>query len=159
MSPSKTKSSQPDKKDVFQRKISATLIDYAKPLLDHIDEHTTEEEISIGLMVAITVWNAMVLDRWWTAQDNLNKVRSLLLEKNNPQGTHLIEVLADRKRKYFSEDLRAISDYSVSYKDGHLHVHAEARIDRPVLEALRSGLSLPIPRKSESQTTAIQSIH
>ena len=155
MSPPNRKSPQPDKKAVFQRKISATLIDFAKPLLDHIDEHTTEEEISIGLMVAITVWNAMVLDRWWSGQDNLNKVRSLLLEKNNPQGTHLIEVLADRKRKYFSEDLRTISDYSVSYKDGHLHVHAEARIDRAVLEALRSGLSLPIPRKSKSQTTVM----
>ena len=76
-----------------------------------------------------------------------------MLEKNDPQGTHLIEVLAERKRMYFSNDLRAIADYSVSYKNGDFNVRAEARMDRAVLEALRSGRPLPIPRESSSLIT------
>ena len=97
----KKKSLHSEIKGIVQRKISATLIDFAKPILDHIDEHTTQEDISTGLMVAVTVWNAMVFDKWWKEEENLNKVRSLILKSNDPQGTHLIEVLADRKRKYF----------------------------------------------------------
>jgi hypothetical protein len=102
MKSSKRKSTRSDKHDLFQQKISETLIHFAKPILDHIDEHTTVKDISTGLMVAITVWNAMVMDRWWIGEDNLNKVRSLMLEKNDPQGTHLIEVLAERKKNTFS---------------------------------------------------------
>lgn len=152
MSPSKRKPPPPDIKELFPRKISAVLIDFARPLLDHIDEHTTEADIATALMVAITVWNAVVLDHWWSGQ-RLNKVRSLVLQQNDPQMTHLIEVLADRKQRYFAQDLRAITDYSVSYKEGDLHVHAQARIDQAVLNALQSGLSLPIPRKSKSANT------
>ncbi|MDD5501647.1 MAG: hypothetical protein PHH57_08250, partial [Candidatus Omnitrophica bacterium] len=63
-----------------QRKISETLIDFAKPFLDIVDENTTEQEISAGFIVAITVWNSMVFDQWWSGENCLDKVRSLLLK-------------------------------------------------------------------------------
>ena len=137
-------------KKMFQRKISATLIDFAKPILSLVDENTTEKDISAGFMVAITVWNSMVFDEWFSGERCLDKVRSRILETNDPRKTHLLEILAERKRGYFSHDLRAISHYSFSYKDGNLHLHAEARMDQTVYNALSKGQSLPISRGPSS---------
>jgi hypothetical protein len=144
----KKKPKRIDLKKMFQRKISDTLIDFAKPLLDHVDENTTEEDIKAGFILAITVWNAMVFDQWWSGERCMDKVRSQILEANEPRGTHLIETLAERKRKKFSHDLRAIGNHSFSYKDGNLHLHAEARMDQTIHNALRKGKSLPLKRKS-----------
>ena len=135
---------------MFQRKISETLIDFAKPILELVDENTTEEDISAGFIVAITVWNAMVFDQWWSGERCLDKVRSRILEANDPGRTHLIETLAERKRKYFSHDLRAIGEHSFSYKDGCLHLHAQARMDQAVSHALSTGQALPLHRESSS---------
>jgi hypothetical protein len=137
-------------KKMFKRKISATLIDFAKPILDLVDENTTEKDISAGLMVAITVWNSMIFDEWWAGEKCLDKVRSLVLETNDSRGTHLLEILAERKRKYFSHDLRAVSQHSFTYKDGNLHLHAEARMDQAVYDALSKGQTLPLSRRSSS---------
>jgi hypothetical protein len=137
-----------DTKKMFQRKISATLIDFAKPILDLVDENTTKEDISAGFIVAITVWNSMVFDQWFSGEKCLDKVRSRILETNDPRKTHLLETLAERKRRHFSHDLRAIGHYSFSYKDGNLHLHAEARMDQAVYNALSTGQTLPISRGS-----------
>ena len=146
----KRKPKRIDIKKMFKRKISATLIDFAKPILDLVDENTTEEDISAGFIVAITVWNSMVFDEWFSEERCLDKVRSRILETNDPGRTHLIEMLAERKRKYFSHDLRAIGNHSFSYKDGNLHLHAEARMDQAVYNALRTGQPLPLHRDSQS---------
>lgn len=139
-----------DIKKMSQRKISETLIDFAKPFLDIVDENTTEQEISAGFIVAITVWNSMVFDQWWSGENCLDKVRSLLLKMNDPRGAHLLETLIERKRKLFAHDLRAVGHYSFTYKDGNLHLHAEARMDQAVQTALRTGKGLPISRGSSS---------
>lgn len=135
---------------MFKRKISATLIDFAKPILDLIDENTTEKEISSGLIVAVTVWNSMVFDEWWAGEKCLDKVRSLVLESNDSRGIHLLETLAERKRKYFFHDIRAISHHSFTYKNGNLHLHAEARMDQAIYDALSKGKALPLSRRSAS---------
>ena len=135
---------------MYTRKISATLIDFAKPILDLVDENTTEEEISAGFIIAVTVWNSMVFDEWFFGERCLDKVRSRILETNDPRGTHLFEILAERKRKYFPNDLRAVSHHSFSYKEGNLHLHAEARMDQAVYDALKSGQGLPLNRDSAS---------
>ena len=135
---------------MYTRKISATLIDFAKPLLDLVDENTTEEDITAGFIVAITVWNSMVFDEWFSGENCLEKVRSRILEAKDPRGTHLLEVLAERKKRYFSNDLRAVGHHSFSYKDGNLHLHAEARMDQAVYNALSTGQALPLQRDSAS---------
>jgi hypothetical protein len=146
----KIKPERIDIKRMSKRKISETLIDFAKPFLDIVDENTTEQEISAGLIVAITVWNSMVFDQWWSGENCLDKVRSQLLQMNDSRGTHLLEILAERKRKLFYHDLRAVGRHSFSYKDGNLHLHAEARMDQAVQTALRTGKALPISRGSSS---------
>jgi hypothetical protein len=146
----KRKPERIDIKKMCQRKISETLIDFAKPFLDIVDENTSEQEISAGFMVAITLWNSMVFDQWWSGENCLDKVRSQLLKMNDPRGTHLLEILAERKRKLFPHDLRAVGRYSFTYEDGNLHLHAEARMDQAVHNALRTGKALPISRGSSS---------
>jgi len=134
----KRPSSKSIPKGVPSRKISATLIDFAKPILEHIDENTTREQVKKGLIVAITVWNAIVIDAWGKSEGWLEKVRSLILDMGEPRATHMFEVLVARKKKCFAGDLRAITDFSVDLKDGYLHVHAEARMDVTVLDALKN---------------------
>jgi hypothetical protein len=146
----KRKPEQIDIKKMCQRKISETLIDFAKPFLDIVNENSTEQEISAGCIVAITVWNSMVFDQWWLGENCLDKVRARLLQMNDPRATHLLETLAERKRKLFAHDLRAVGRYSFTYKDGNLHLHAEARMDQAVRNALRTGKALPISRGSSS---------
>jgi hypothetical protein len=146
----KRKPKRIDIKKMFQRKISAILIDFAKPILDLVDENTTEDDISAGFIVAITVWNSMVFDEWFSGERCLDKVRSRILQTNDPRMTYLLEILAKRKRRYFSKDLRAVSHYSFSYKNGNLHLHAEARMDQAVYNALNTGHSLPLHRDSAS---------
>lgn len=134
----KRDSSKSMPKGIPSRKISATLIDFAKPILENIDEKTTRKQIESGLIVAITAWNAIVIDAWGKSEGEgwLEKVRSLILDMGEPQATHMFEVLVARKKRYFADDLRAITDFSVDLKDGYLHVHAEARMDQAVLDAL-----------------------
>jgi hypothetical protein len=144
----KRKPERIDIKKMCQRKISETLIDFAKPFLDIVDKNTTEQEIAAGFVVAITVWNSMVFDQWWSGENCLDKVRSHLLKMNDPRGTHLLEILVERKRKLFPNDLRAVGRHSFTYKDGNLRLHAEARIDQAVRDALRTGKALPISRGS-----------
>ncbi len=39
----------------------------------------------------------------------------------------MMENLIKRKREKFADDLRAISDFSITYSNGNLNVRAEAR--------------------------------
>ena len=44
------------------RKISETLIDFARPVVELIDENTSLHRIEKGFMLAVTIWNAIVFD-------------------------------------------------------------------------------------------------
>jgi hypothetical protein len=79
----KRSSSKSTPKGVPSRKISATLIDFAKPILEHIDENTTREQVNTGLIVAITVWNAIVIATWGKGEGEgwLEKVRPLNIKQ------------------------------------------------------------------------------
>ncbi len=130
------------RKGMPKRKISATLIDFAHPILKHIDENTTQQQVEKGLIVAVTVWNAMVLDLWKKENNWLEKVRALFADE--PDSLQLIETLVERKKTLFAQDLRAISDFSVKLEAGNLHVHAQANMDHRVLIALQEGFPLPL---------------
>ncbi len=132
------------RKGMPSRKISATLIDFAQPILEHIDENTTQKQVEKGLMLAVCVWNAVVLDLWKTENRGLEKIRSLFDENDDPRSLQLIETLVARKRTRFAHDLRAISHFSVQLNQGNLHVHAQANMDSKVLVAIQEGFPLPL---------------
>jgi hypothetical protein len=57
----------------------------------------------------------------------MEMLRNLILASDDQQGWGMIENLIQRKKEQFADDLRAISDFSVTYAHGSLHVRAEAR--------------------------------
>lgn len=107
------------------RKISETLIDFAKPVIEVIDENTTERDLRDGFTIAITVWNAHVLDTANGTRAYNEMIRKALGAQfeTNP----LVQSLIRRKRDDFFEDMRAISDWTVRYENGDLNLRAEAR--------------------------------
>jgi len=102
-------------------------LDFAHPFIEMIDESTTQQDIENGLTLAVTVWNSMVFEVVQNDRSYLEKLRNSILQSDNPQGWMMMEALIERKREKFDDDLRAISDFSVSYSNGKLNVRAEAR--------------------------------
>jgi len=118
------------------RKISETLMNFVKPLLEKVDENTTKNQIEKGIQLAVTVWNAVVLDRLRennTFKDSLRKK----VTEDIPQGSELIEMLINRKHKYFSEDIRMITNFEVFYKKGYLNISATGTLDEKILESIK----------------------
>ena len=113
------------RQDFPVRKISETLIDFAQPFVSIIDQNTMEEQIRSGFMIAVTVWNAVVFDAVSGNHKYYDMLRRTLGKEfdNDP----LVPNLISRKQKHFGNDMRAIGDYTVTYKNGKLHVRAEAR--------------------------------
>lgn len=109
------------------RKISETLLDFAHPFIEIIDENTTQQDIENGLIIAVTVWNSLVVEVVQNNPSHLENLRNSILESDNPEGWMMMEDLIKRKREKFADDLRAISDFSVTYSNGNLNVRAEAR--------------------------------
>ncbi len=109
------------------RKISETLLDFAHPFIEMIDGSTTQQDIENGLIIAVTVWNSLVFEVVQNNTSHLENLRNSILKNDNPQGWMMMENLVKRKREKFADDLRAISDFSVTYSNGNLNVRAEAR--------------------------------
>ena len=111
------------------RKISETLIDFAKPLIETINSNTTEQEVQAGFTIAVAVWNACVLATVRNDNRFLQNLCSLAQSGGNePEAQKMIDSLIERKNGLFGDDLRGIGDASVTFKKGCLNVKAEARL-------------------------------
>jgi hypothetical protein len=110
------------------RKISETLIDFAQPIIEIIDEDTTEEQIKMGFVLVVTVWNSLVFEVVKNDPSYVETLWEAISEMEVEDGAAIVEALIARKRKKFKDDLRAIADHSISYSCGHLNVKAEARL-------------------------------
>ena len=94
------------------RKISETLIDFARPFVSIIDQDTTEEQVRSAFIIAITVWNAVVFDAVGEDHRYLDMLRQTLGEEydNDP----IIPELIARKQGYFADDMRAVGNHTVT---------------------------------------------
>ncbi len=108
-----------------KKKISKTFINFSQPFISIIDKNTTEYQIKRGFEIAYTVWNAVVMD----AVKRTDHYTTLLnqLTSDDPSASEFLNQLVVRKQTLFAEDLRLIGEYKVTYKNGNLHVWAEAR--------------------------------
>jgi len=106
-------------------KISQTFIDFVKPLMSIVDQNTTEDQIKDAFQIAYTVWNGVIMDS--VNQDDHYIKRLYQLVPKHSEYTELLDQLILRKKTLFAEDKRLIGNYKVTYKDGDLHVRAEAR--------------------------------
>jgi hypothetical protein len=107
------------------RKISDTFLWFAEPLLDAFGPNATEAQMEQPLMIAWTVWNAVVYADAGENDHMLDGVRTSM--GRDPQLRGFVEALIDRKRTVFSDDHRLIGEYKLFRKDGEIRLRAEAR--------------------------------
>ena len=107
------------------RKISETLIDFAEPFLAHVDSTTPQETVTRGLDLAVTLWNAFVMDRANGNSDYESMMRKQLGAhwKANP----LIQALVDRRKRLFADDMRFIAEHRVTFDAGGYKIWAAAK--------------------------------
>lgn len=109
-------------------KISAAILDYAKPVLDDLPPDTSFETRREVLGFAILVWNALVVAEWGRP-DFLDDLRSRLdTLPGNDIVTGAFDRLVERKRKRHAADDRAVGNWELRLKgDGSIALCAEAR--------------------------------
>lgn len=107
------------------RKISETFLQFAEPLLEAHGPNPTEAQIEQPLMIAWTVWNAVVYADAGANKQMLENVRTSM--GHDPQLKGFVEFLIDRKRTLFDDDHRLIGEYKLFRKDGEIRLRAEAR--------------------------------
>jgi hypothetical protein len=111
------------------KKISLTLIEYAEPLINDLEDGYSQSELEGVLKLATCVWNACVLDQWHSTTENVEAVRRQISKAENPIPTLIVEALIARKRQLFGNDPRGIANECVIVKNGEFVVRAEARLD------------------------------
>jgi hypothetical protein len=110
------------------KKISAAILDYAKPVLDELPPDTSIETRRAVLDFAILVWNALVMVQWGRP-DFLEGLRQRLDSlPGNDIVTGAFDRLVESKRRRHAADDRAVGNWEIRLKsDGSLSLWAEAR--------------------------------
>jgi len=120
--------------NVPEKKISATLWKFAEPLIKQIDERTTKEQIEKGMIMLVTIWNAATQDELNKNNEYLTKLRQSM---KNAAALQLLDSYVSRKKYLFRNDLRMISDFGVTCKDGYLRIEAKGTVDKRILNGLK----------------------
>ena len=109
-------------------KISAAILDYAKPVLDVLPHDAPLETQREALSFAICVWNALVIFKWGRPEF-LTEIRERLsTSPNNDLVTGVLDALIERKRLRYANDDRAVGNWELRLKhDGSTALWAEAR--------------------------------
>lgn len=107
------------------RKISETLLDFARLTPDSLPVDAPERRAQELLTIACTVWNAVVFADVVNDHRHLDDVRRRIA--GITQGAVLVEQLVARKRTLFADDERLIGNFEVTRTEDGINVHAEAR--------------------------------
>lgn len=110
------------------KKISLTLIEFAEPLIEELEEGYSKGDLEAVLKLAACVWNACVVDQWHKTTENVAAVRRQFTHAH-PIAAAIIEALIERKKQLFGLDPRGITNECVAIKNGEFVVRAEARLD------------------------------
>jgi hypothetical protein len=107
--------------------ISTALLSFARPLLRAVGQPKSEADLDAVLRVAVTIWNAVVLEQSGQAGRYLDQARRQIEEWSLPAAVQLFEALVAHKHQAFEDDLRLILDYRVMRAaDGRLGVEVTA---------------------------------
>ncbi len=113
------------------RKISATFLDFAEPLLAPLCAEASEQEMEGALQIAFTVWNSVVYDVVQRGDRWVSQVRRMAGDAPDPGVLMLVEHLIARKQNLFGDDQRLIGEYQLLRRQGELRLRAEARSPYP----------------------------
>ena len=107
------------------RKLSETVIDFARPMLDaeaaQIDEHHMRDVLGF----AITVWNSVVAAA--QAGETLDAA-TLRADFSADRWLAWVEPLLTRKRERFGDDVRLVGHWHVRRHRGRLDIQMETRV-------------------------------
>lgn len=113
------------------RKISATFLEFAEPLLAPLGPEAGEQEMEGALKIAFTVWNSVVYDAVQRGDRWVSQVRRLAKDAPDPGVSMLVEQMIARKRSLYGDDQRLIGKYEFVRSNGELRLRAEARSPDP----------------------------
>ncbi|MFX0197590.1 MAG: hypothetical protein ACFFCW_15825 [Candidatus Hodarchaeota archaeon] len=112
-----------------KEKMSEVILDFAKPLLENCDDNS--ELIKKAVAIAIIVWNISLLPE--KDHDNaIQDISSKLSPSENASDyvamMSYIDMLMERKKKYFLNNRRAIISYHFSDVQGGVHLNVASTL-------------------------------
>jgi hypothetical protein len=116
--------------------MSATLLAFAKPLLDQVEDPPTAKSLQNVLNIAVVVWNLPLYEK--AKHANATMFRAGLesaLATMPPQGRATIAVMAKARATTYADDPRLAFAEVVAEPSGKAEVRATAfLLDRPLVE-------------------------
>ncbi len=107
--------------------ISRTLLEFARPLLRVVGPDPDRETLEGVLRVAVTVWNAVVMEQVGYSGRYLDHARELVEQQALPAAVEVFGSLVEHKHQAFAADRRLVLDYRlVETADGRLGVEVDA---------------------------------
>jgi hypothetical protein len=119
--------------------MAETLVEFVRPLLVELDEQTSQEQLLELMQLAVTIWNALVVDQWDQGTRHLQELEAVVSEADAPpELASLFAQLVRRKQELFADDLRAVGTFDVVPDgEGSFTVSAEGRLPRSLDEPAR----------------------
>lgn len=112
-----------------EEKMSEVISDFAKPLLENCNDDN--ELIKKALSIAIIVWNITLLpdkDQDNAIQDIISKLSPSENASDHVTMMSYIDMLKERKKKYFSNNKRAIVSYHFSVVQQGIHLEVASTL-------------------------------
>lgn len=109
------------RKDSSYRKLSQVILDFAQPLPDA----TEDEEFEDVIRFTVLCWNYSLLLKDELREELQNQVRQIDAEKllNLLENDDCVQMLLERKRKFFPDDKRLVVDYKIVEEPDHHHLY------------------------------------
>jgi hypothetical protein len=127
--PAYAKSNTTILKNMLPQKMSAVLLDFAKPLLDAIDL-SDETTLRSAIMVAVTIWNYTILNdenaQPKPLMDGLDKETIIAtIEKafRGYVGGRIFADLLGRKKSLYPDNYRIIGDFNINWNKSKTEFH------------------------------------
>ena len=103
-----------------ETKMSEVLLDFAKPLLELVDDRHSDKVIAL----AIACWNATLLPEE-VQEASINELIDIFSSsgiRNVEMAKEAVQILLERKRRYLPDNKRFIADYRISHSKDQMRL-------------------------------------
>jgi hypothetical protein len=108
-------------------RMADVLMDFAGPLVRALGDNPGRKELQAMLIVAATVWNAMV-EEGDEVDDALVDISEDLKGWLHPPPAEVLVMLATRKAVWFRDDTRTVTSVEVFRRGGQLRITARSAL-------------------------------